>query len=88
VTGDIVAVFRRLFGARFPIRRMVPVSAYRGDDGALMAADNTSGFDCRPGVGSAAPRWSAHAYPGAIDVNPVENPYVVGDQVLPPAGRR
>src|SRR3954451_13426259 len=28
----LVAVFRRLFAARFPIRRMQPVDAYGGDD--------------------------------------------------------
>ena len=88
VTGDVVAVFRRLYAARFPIRRMVPVSAYRGSDDASMAADNTSAFNCRRAVGSATGRWSAHAYGAAIDVNPIENPYVLGGRVLPPAGRR
>jgi hypothetical protein len=39
-------------------------------------------------VGSAAHSWSMHAYGLAIDVNPVENPYVLGDRVLPPRGRR
>jgi D-alanyl-D-alanine carboxypeptidase len=88
VTGAVVRVFRRLYEARFPIRRMVPVSAYRGSDDASMAADNTSAFNCRPAVGSGARRWSMHAYGLAIDVNPVENPYVLGGRVLPPAGRR
>ena len=87
VTGDAITVFRRLYIARFPIRRMLPVSAYRGSDDASMAADNTSGFNCRPAVGSAAGGWSMHAYGDAIDVNPVENPYVLGRRVLPPAGR-
>jgi D-alanyl-D-alanine carboxypeptidase len=88
VTRDVVTVFRRLHAARFPIRRMVPVSAYRGSDDASMAADNTSGFNCRLAVGSTTGAWSVHAYGLAIDVNPVENPYVLGGRVLPPAGRR
>jgi hypothetical protein len=88
VTGDVVTVFRRLYAARFPIRRMVPVSAYRGSDDASMAADNTSAFNCRRAVGSATAGWSMHAYGEAIDVNPVENPYVLGRRVLPPAGKR
>ena len=88
VTRDVVTVFRRLYAARFPIRRMVAISAYRGSDEASMAADNTSAFNCRRAVGSTARRWSAHAYGVAIDVNPVENPYVLGERVLPPAGRR
>ncbi len=53
-----------------------------------MAADNTSAFNCRRAVGSATGSWSSHAYGLAIDVNPVENPYVLGSRVLPPAGRR
>jgi D-alanyl-D-alanine carboxypeptidase len=86
VTRDVVTVFRHLFTARFPIRRMVPVSAFGGSDDASMAADNTSGFNCR--FVSGTRRWSMHAYGLAIDVNPVENPYVSGDRVRPPAGRR
>ena len=83
--ADIVTVFRRLWEARFPIRRLRPVSAYGGSDDASMAADNTSGFNCRFVGGTS--RWSQHAYGEAIDVNPVENPYVQGARVSPPAGR-
>ncbi len=61
------------------------MSAYRGSDDASMAADNTSGFNCRFVGGTT--RWSQHAYGAAIDVNPVENPYVQGARVSPPAGR-
>jgi D-alanyl-D-alanine carboxypeptidase len=88
VTRDVITVFRRLHAARFPIRRMAPLAAYRGSDDASMAADNTSGFNCRPAVGSTTGAWSTHAYGLAIDVNPVENPYLLGSRVLPPAGRR
>lgn len=86
VAPDVIRVFRRLYAARFPIRRMVPVSAYRGSDDASMAADNTSGFNCRWAVGSSAGRWSAHALGLAVDVNPVENPYLLSGRILPPAG--
>jgi hypothetical protein len=81
----LVTVFRKLWDARFPIRRLRPVSAYRGSDDASMAADNTSAFNCRFVGGTS--RWSMHAYGEAIDVNPVENPYVRGATVSPPAGR-
>ena len=83
--AGILSVFRRLWTARFPIRRLTPVSAYRGSDDASMAADNTSGFNCRFVGGTS--RWSMHAYGEAIDVNPVENPYVRGSTVSPAAGR-
>jgi hypothetical protein len=88
VTADVVAVFRRLHAARFPIRRMAPVSAYRGDDDASMAADNTSAFNCRAAVGSTTGSWSLHAYGLAVDVNPVENPYLLAGRPRPLAGRR
>ena len=84
VARDVVSVFRRLWTERFPVRRLRPVAAYRGSDDASMAADNTSGFNCRFVGGTS--RWSLHAYGEAIDVNPIENPYVRGSHVSPPAG--
>jgi hypothetical protein len=86
VTSAVRSVFRDLYAARFPIRRMQPVDAYRGDDNASMAADNTSAFNCRAAVASGPKHWSMHAYGEAIDVNTVENPYVWGGKVLPPNG--
>jgi hypothetical protein len=88
VTPDVTAVFRRLYDERFPIRRMRPVSAYGGSDDRSAAADNTSAFNCRAAVAAGPKHWSAHAYGEAIDVNDVENPYVLGAQVIPAAGRR
>ena len=85
VAPALVSVFRTLWRAKFPIRRLQPVSAYRGSDDASMAADNTSAFNCRFVGGTS--RWSMHAFGEAIDVNPVENPYVRGSTVSPPAGR-
>ena len=85
VAGQIVRVFRRLYAARFLIRRMRPVDAYGANDNRSMAADNTSAFNCRFVPGTR--RWSMHSYGQAIDVNPVENPYVSSLGVQPPAGR-
>jgi hypothetical protein len=81
----LVAVFRRLYAARFPIRRMEPVDRYGGDDYRSIEADNTSSFNCRNATGST--RWSNHAYGRAIDVNPIENPYVSGGTTSHPASR-
>lgn len=84
----IVEVFRRLYRERFPIRRMQPVDAFRGSDDRSMAADNTSAFNCRAAVTNGPRSWSAHAYGEAVDVDPVENPYLEAGRVLPPAGMR
>ncbi len=87
VARDVVDVFGTLYEARFPIRRMRLVDAYDGDDEASMAANNTSGYNCRRVAGQTS--WSDHAYGRAIDLNPVQNPYVLpGGGVQPPAGRR
>ena len=87
VVSAVIEVFSRLYAERFPIRRMEPIDVYQGNDEASMAADNTSGFNCRYAVATGPPRWSAHAYGEAIDVNPVENPYVESNGVVdPPAG--
>ena len=74
VAGDVVAVLRRLYAAQFAIRRMIPVDAYGGSDFRSIEADNTSAFNCRYVDGTT--RWSEHAYGRAIDLNPIENPYV------------
>lgn len=82
----VAQVFDELYDARWPIARMRLVDAYRADDDRSMAADNTSAYNCRRVAGSAD--WSAHAYGAAIDLNPVENPYVRDGSVAPPSGRR
>ncbi len=84
--ADVAFVFGRLHDARWPIRRMRPVSDYGGDDDRSMAANNTSAFNCRTVAGQE--HWSAHAYGAAVDINPVENPYAVDGSVRPPSGRR
>ena len=80
----VLAVMERLFELRFPIRRMELIDRYGADDHRSMNADNTSAFNCRFVAGTE--RWSMHAYGRAIDINPIENPYVSGSHTSPPAG--
>jgi hypothetical protein len=86
VVPDVLKVFESLYRQRFPIRQMQPEDVYGGSDPDSMAADNTSGFNCRNAVAAGTPHWSVHAYGEAIDVNTVENPYILGGEVMPPAG--
>lgn len=83
VAPTVLGVFRALYAARVPIRRVRPIEAYGGDDFASIEADNTSAFNCRAATGST--RWSQHAYGRAIDINPIENPYVSGGRTSHPA---
>jgi len=84
--ADVVAVFARLYRAEFPIERMVLVDEYDGDDGRSMQANNTSSYNCRRVAGT--DRWSEHAFGTAVDINPVQNPYVQGSSYVPRNGRR
>ena len=78
-------VFAELFAAAFPIEQVRLVDEFGGDDDRSMAANNTSAFNCRRVKGSA--RWSQHAYGRAIDINPLQNPYLTRGGVRPPGGR-
>jgi poly-gamma-glutamate synthesis protein (capsule biosynthesis protein) len=82
----LVRVFRELYDAGWPIRRMRLVDEYQGDDALSMADDNTSAYNCRRVAGT--DRWSDHAYGLAVDLNPVENPYVTGASFVPAEGAR
>jgi hypothetical protein len=83
---EILVIFRRLYRAGFPIRRVRLVDRFGGDDRESMRHDNTSAFNCRYVAGTTT--WSQHAYGRAVDINPVENPYVDGTHVSPRRGRR
>ncbi|MDO8108579.1 M15 family metallopeptidase [Isoptericola sp. b441] len=83
VARDITDVFVELWELGYPITSMRLVDDFGGDDDASMAADNTSGFNCRIVTGGWT--WSEHAYGLALDLNPVENPYVRDGRVAPPA---
>jgi hypothetical protein len=82
---DLASIFGDLYAHRFAIQRMEPVDAFGGSDDASMAANNTSAFNCRAVTGGTS--WSQHSYGWAIDINPVQNPYVRGSSVLPESGR-
>ena len=85
--SPLTVVFRRLYKARFPIRTMRPIDAYGGNDERSLAADNTAAFNCRYAVGPGPKRWSTHSYGLAIDVDPVENPYLESGRVHPRTGK-
>lgn len=83
---EVLGVFRRLYRVGFAVHRVRLVDRFDADDRASMRHDNTSAFNCRYVRGTTT--WSQHAYGRAIDLNPVENPYVDGSYVRPLRGRR
>ena len=79
-------VLRGLHESRFPIAKMHPIERYGGSDRRSMRRNNTSGYNCRRVAGSNS--WSEHAFGRAVDLNPVQNPYVTANRVSPRKGRR
>jgi hypothetical protein len=75
-------VFRRLFRMHFEIRHMQFSDFYGPRAGRPSDGDVTAAFECRQAVpspctgGKGTGSWSMHAYGLAVDVNPLENPYV------------
>jgi D-alanyl-D-alanine carboxypeptidase len=80
------SIFRKLYEHRFQIEKMMPVDEYGGNDDRSMEANNTSAFNCRDKTGQPG-SFSNHSWGRAIDINPLTNPYVKGNTVLPAAGR-
>lgn len=87
IADDLLAIFKELYKARYPIERMVLVDEYNADDEASMAANNTSAFNFRYISGTR--RLSNHSRGLAIDINPLYNPYVRwrnGKRMVSPEG--
>ena len=82
VARQVVTVFQALFQARFPIETMRLAVRYRPNhDDPNDKRDYTAGFNCRPVLTARGPinTFSQHSYGWAIDINPIQNPYVTFD---------
>jgi hypothetical protein len=85
LADDVKDAFAELFDEHFVVARVAPASAFGGDDRALMEANVTSAFNCRRMTNGRA--WSLHSDGVAIDINPLWNPYVKGNDIRPALGR-
>jgi len=80
---DIIRVFEVALKHNFPIQSVIPVSDQRFNwsDEASMNVNNTSAFNYREITGGG--KLSSHSTGVAIDINPVQNPYMKGETILP-----
>lgn len=74
LTPELTRAFDTALKRRYPIAKMNNPNVYGGNDPRQMAANNTSGFNCRKVVGNPY-KMSPHSYGIALDVNTVQNPY-------------
>ena len=86
VADDLLAIFRELFDAGYPIEKIFLVDAYDADDNRSMSDNNTSCFNFRrkPGMKALSP----HSLGVAVDINPLYNPYVKGSRIEPLSGAK
>jgi D-alanyl-D-alanine carboxypeptidase len=90
----LARVFRQLYRLHFPIRHLQLADAYGPKRSRPSDGDVSGSFECRQAVpspctgGRGTGSWSMHAYGLAVDLNPVENPYVGCGQSRDPAARR
>lgn len=84
IADDLLDIFKQLYDAQYQLACMRLVDDFDADDEKSMAADNTSCFNCRYVSGTG--HFSQHAYGLAVDINPLENPYVRGEKVSPSEG--
>jgi hypothetical protein len=83
----IATAMEALRNKGFRISQIWPVDEYDADDDKSTMANNTSAFNCRNAYGT--DHWSQHAFGAAIDINPVQNPYIPANgRVLDPDAAR
>lgn len=86
VADDVVEIFKELYEAKFPIEKIRIIDEYDANDELSMLDNNSSAFCYREIAGSKG-KLSKHSYGIAIDINPIQNPYVKNDIVLPESGK-
>ena len=85
VARDVLSAFNQIYcDQSFLIDKMRLIYHYGGSDLRSMKDNNTSSFNCR--LTSSGKRLSEHSFGKAIDINPVQNPYVYKKTTSPIAG--
>lgn len=75
ISQAVLDIFKELFLLKFPIHSIKLLNEFNGSDELSMVANNSSCFNFRPIAGTKI--LSMHSYGLAIDINPVQNPFIV-----------
>lgn len=75
VAESVLQIFKELLEFSFPIEKIISMEEFGGDDVRSMKANNSSAYNGR--LVARTNRWSSHAFGTAIDINPIQNPYLV-----------
>lgn len=84
IASDVVDAFKEVYYKKYPIEKIRLIDEYNADDELSMANNNTSSFAYRTIKGTNV--ISNHGKGLAIDINPLQNPHVVGNTASPKEG--
>lgn len=84
IASDVVDAFKEVYYKKYPIEKIRLIDEYNADDELSMADNNTSSFAYRTIKGTNV--ISNHGKGLAIDINPLQNPHVVGNTASPKEG--
>ena len=85
MANSVISIFQELFALKFPIYSIKLIDEFGGDDELSMDANNSSCFNFRKIDGSEL--LSIHSYGLAIDINPLQNPFIQESKVCPSQGK-
>lgn len=84
VAAEVVDIFKELYAKKYPIEKIRLIDEYDAIDNASMADNNSSSFCYRTIAGTNV--VSNHGKGLAIDINPLQNPHVIGNNTSPKEG--
>jgi len=84
IGDEVLDIFRDIYESGFPIYSIRLIDYFYADDVLSLDANNSSAFNFRYIAGT--DRISRHGFGMAIDINPIQNPYIRGDNIKPYAG--
>ncbi len=83
---EILDIFKELYDKKFPVEKIELIDTYDAIDEASMNDNNSSAL-CVRSITNRPNELSKHSFGVAIDINPIQNPYVYQDEVLPERGK-
>lgn len=84
VAADVVDIFKEIYEKKYPIDKIKLIDEYNAIDELSMNDNNSSSFCYRTIKNTNI--VSNHGKGLAIDINPVQNPHVIGDDISPKSG--
>lgn len=84
IAAEVIDIFKEVFEKKYPIDKIKLIDEYKAVDTLSMSNNNSSSF-CYRTIANTN-KISNHGKGLAIDINPLQNPHVIGDTVSPKEG--